>query len=105
MPQYVYECEECGDAHFEIHSIKDDPEIKCPKCDAPCFRVIQPVHGYVKGNCYLNRSECKKQANLSLLQDDDPYSRHRQPGEKDELISKIKKGKKGKPIQINGLNK
>ena len=106
MPQYVYECDECGDSHFEIHSMKKNPKIKCPKCESSCFRAIQPVQGFVKGNCYLNKKDCKQQANLALLKDNDPYARHRVPGEKDDLISRVKKGdRKKKSVPISGLKK
>jgi putative FmdB family regulatory protein len=106
MPQYVYECEECGDTHQEIHSIREDPEILCPECGTKCFRVIQPVTGYVRGNCYLKKGDCKKAAEIATLQDNDPYGRHRVPGEKDELINKLKNsGKNKKTIVINGNKK
>lgn len=106
MPQYLYECDSCGDQHHEIHGMTEDPKIKCPECKCDCYRVIHPVQGFVKGNCYLNKKDCKKQANLSLLQDNDPYTRHRVPGEKDDLINKIKNGdKKKKSVAISGLKK
>lgn len=103
MPQYIYECEKCGDSHREIHGMTKNPKIKCPKCQSKCFRAIQPVQGYVRGSCYLNKTDCKKQAMLSKLKDDDPYTKHRIPGETDDLINKIKKGKKSKPVSVNGL--
>lgn len=106
MPQYVYECEKCGNSHLEIHSMSEDPKIKCPECKSPCFRAIQPVHGYVRGNCYMNKKDCKKQANLALLKDDDPYAKHRVPGERDDLIGKIKNSDKNKKsVPISGLKK
>ena len=106
MPQYVYGCEECGDEHYEIHSMQEDPEIKCPECGSKCSRVIQPVQGYVRGNCYLNKKDCKQQANMALLQDNDPYAKHRVPGERDDLINKIKNsGKNKKSVPISGLKK
>jgi len=106
MPLYTYECEKCENTHHEIHSMKKDPKIKCPKCGSACFRAIQPVHGYVRGNCYLNKKECKSQASMALLNDHDPYAKHRQPGERDDLINKIKKGdRKKKSVAISGLKK
>ena len=102
MPQYIYECEKCGDSHLEIHSMKEDPQIKCPKCKTICFRAVQPVRALVKGNCYLNKKDCKKQAAMATLQDNDPYKKFRQPGEKEDLISKIKNsGKKRKSFKMS----
>jgi len=106
MPQYIYECDKCEDQHHEIHNMQEDPKVKCPECGGGCFRVIQPVEGYVRGNCYLNKKDCKKQSNMALLKDDDPYGTHRAPGETDDMISKIKHGGKGKKmIPVNGLKK
>lgn len=106
MPQYMYECEKCSNSHYEIHSMSEDPIITCQKCGGECFRAIQPVNGYVRGSCYLNKNDCKKQATLHTLKENDPYARHRQPGEKDDLISKMKNGGKNKKsVSVNGLKK
>lgn len=32
MPTYEYRCNECGIVNEVTHSIKEDPEIPCPKC-------------------------------------------------------------------------
>lgn len=93
MPRYIYECDSCGHSHEEVHSMSENPEILCPECSHVCFRAIQPAQGFVKGNCYLNKKDCKKAAAISKLQEDDPYSKHRQPGEADELVSRIKRNK------------
>jgi len=87
---YLYECEKCGHQQSEMHGMSEDPKIKCEECNKKCFRVIQPVEINVRGNCYLNKKDCKKQANLALMQENDPYAKHRVPGERDDLISKIK---------------
>jgi len=106
MPHYVYECEECEDTHSEVHSIQEDPEIKCPKCNKKCFRVIHPVTSLVRGNCYKNKKDCKKQATLSTLQDADPYKNHRVPGEKEDLINKLKNSGKNKvSVPVSGQKK
>lgn len=96
MPQYMYECDQCGESHTEIHKMTEDPDIICPECNVKCFRAIQPVQGFVKGNCYLDKKGCKKAAELATLTDDDPYKQHRQPGETDDLVSKIKNRDKHK---------
>ena len=102
----MYECEKCGDTHSEVHGMKDDPIIKCPKCKEECFRVIHPITAYVKGNCYKNKNDCKQQAVLSTLQDADPYANHRVPGEREDLVNKLKNAGKNKvTIPINGQKK
>lgn len=106
MPRYIYECKKCENQHQEIHGMSENPKIKCPECKGDCYRAIQPVNGFVRGNCYLNKKDCKKQSNLALLRDSDPYSKHRVPGETDDMINKIKHGGKGKKtVPINGLKK
>ena len=104
--EYIYECEECGDSHSETHNMNEDPKILCPKCKKLCFRAIQPVTGYVRGNCYLDKPGCKKAMNIATLKDNDPYGGHRQPGEVDDLVTKIKHGDKGKiSVGVNGTKK
>lgn len=106
MPRYTYGCNECDNEHEEIHSIKDDPKIICPKCGSTCSRLIGKVYGYIKGNCYLNKKDAKIQKTLSTLQDADPYAKLRQPGEAEDLANKIKnKSKNKKTVQINGSKK
>ena len=106
MPLYVYECDKCEDQHHETHTMQEDPKIKCPKCGGPCFRAIQPVQGYVRGNCYLNKKDCKQQSQLALIKDDDPYKQHRVPGEAEDLVNKVKRGdRKKKIVPISGLKK
>lgn len=82
---------------FVSHAMEDDPEIKCPVCDANARKVIQRVTSYFRGNCYLDVEGCKRDMNIYQLQKNDPYGHMRQPGEKDELISKLKRGNKPKP--------
>ena len=70
---------------------------ECPVCDGESRKVIQRTEGYIRGNCYLDTKGCKKDMNLWKLQNDDPYGYMRPPGEKDELIAKIKRNGKPKP--------
>ena len=90
MPIYVYECNKCEDVHEEFHGMMVDPSVVCPKCSSKCSRLIQQVEVLVKGNCYLNKKDCKKAAELSTLQESDPYGTHRLPGEKEDLATKLK---------------
>lgn len=102
MPRYVYECEKCEHSHTEIHGMKDDPKIKCSKCQGACFRVVQPVRALVRGNCYFNKKDCKTQSTIATLKENDPYAKHRVPGEKEDMITKIRnKGKSKKMFKMS----
>ena len=46
MPRYDYECEPCEIRHEVIHSIKEDPEIKC-ECGSAMQRIISGGGGFV----------------------------------------------------------
>jgi len=39
MPTYDYECKECGTKEEHVHSMKEDPEIRC-KCGGVMKRLI-----------------------------------------------------------------
>jgi putative FmdB family regulatory protein len=38
--RYIYKCPKCKKEHEVEHSMKDEPEIKCPDCGSICERVI-----------------------------------------------------------------
>lgn len=40
MNRYDYKCPECGIVEEHMHSMKDDPEIKCSNCDTVMERQI-----------------------------------------------------------------
>lgn len=40
MPIYRYVCKNCGQEKVELHSINDNPEIKCPKCNTKMEKSI-----------------------------------------------------------------
>lgn len=44
MSRYDYECKECGDVHEEVHSMRESPDIACPKCGGSCQRIITCVN-------------------------------------------------------------
>jgi hypothetical protein len=53
---------------------------------------------YIKGNCYLNRADCRRQMDLHKLETgQDPYAHMRVPGEVDDIKSRLKNPKKSKP--------
>lgn len=80
----------------EQHGMNDTPCIKCPVCGNVAIRTWHGVSlkGYTKGNCYLNRDDCKRHMDLRLLESgNDPYKHMRQPGETDDLTQRLKKKK------------
>lgn len=79
------------------HGMFDEVDIKCPVCEGTTRKVMCAVPSYVRGNCYLDVEGCRRDMNLYKLQNNDPYDYMRQPGEKEELIAKIKRGNKAKP--------
>jgi hypothetical protein len=80
-----------------VHGMQESPEVLCPVCSSKARKVIQSVHSYFRGNCYLDIAGCKREMNIHKLKNDDPYGHMRQPGEKDDLINKLKRGNKPKP--------
>jgi len=82
----------------ETHSMFDDPKISCPICDATCQKTMigVQVHGYVRGDGYLDKQGATRDMNLYKLLKDDPYGHMRQPGEKEDLAQRLRNaGKKG----------
>lgn len=80
----------------EQHAWDSKPNIKCPLCESKAEMTWYGTKqfGYIRGNCYLNRADCKRQMDLNLLETgNDPYSHMRQSGEVDELKKKLKKKK------------
>lgn len=77
----------------EKRGLHDTPEYKCQVCGGKA--VVSPygvdVTGYIRGNCYLNRGDAKKQMDVRLLETgSDPYAGMRQPGEVDHLKNKLR---------------
>lgn len=80
----------------EQHGMNDNPQIKCPVCKIGAIRTWYGVslHGYIRGDCYKNRDDCKRQMDLRLLESgNDPYAHMRQSGEVDDLKKRLKKKK------------
>jgi hypothetical protein len=78
---------------LENHGMNETPEIKCPACGGKAVRSthgITPPVGHVRGQCYLNRGDQRRQMDLRTLEaGQDPYAHMRQPGELDDLKSRL----------------
>lgn len=49
MPTYNYVCETCEEEQEVVHSIKEQPEIKCEKCNSIMKRCISMCSFMLKG--------------------------------------------------------
>lgn len=50
MPIYEYECPSCGHRFEVLRKISENPDGKCPCCDAQAKRLFHPVGIVFKGN-------------------------------------------------------
>lgn len=84
----------------EKHGMTENPKIECPLCGERAERTMEGVKSplfYIKGNCYLNRDDCRRQMDLHKLETgQDPYAGMRQPGEVDHLKKELKNSNKPK---------
>lgn len=102
--RYDYMCKICSTKKklfvFETsHGMTEKPKIKCPKCsgvDTEIAFLTTPV-SYIRGQGWLDVSGRRRDMNLWKLQNDDPYKRMRQRGEKDDMVNKLKRGGKHNP--------
>ena len=61
MPTYNYKCNSCNYVSSIIQSIKDDPLIKCNKCNGKINRVIGGNLGLIfKGSGFYQTDYVKK---------------------------------------------
>ena len=78
---------------LESHGMNDTPEIKCPGCGGKAVRSthgLTPPRGHIRGQCYLNRADQRRQMDLRTLESgNDPYAHMREPGEIDDLKSRL----------------
>jgi hypothetical protein len=78
---------------LECHGMSDTPEIKCPACGGKAMRSttgLTPPLGHIRGQCYLNRADQRKQMDLRTLEaGQDPYGHMRQSGEVDHLKKQL----------------
>ena len=119
MPDYIYRCLDCEKKFIEdndgksssqeeydskvlfetVHRMQATDEelkdaLKCPRCGkskAERFYGYDNVIAYIRGNGFLDRAGAKRDMHLHTLETRDPYAEMRQPGEVDELKSKIKR--------------
>ncbi len=50
MPIYEYKCPSCGHRFEVLRKISDDPDGKCPHCEAQAKRLFHPVGVIFKGS-------------------------------------------------------
>lgn len=116
MARYVYICNSCSGEKqkdwlcFEAtHGMNEKPKVKCPKCGKTntevCFAGYEPPIFYIRGNGYLDKTGARRDMNLHKLVNDDPYAGMRQPGEKEELADKLRRGGKHNPNRKYILSK
>ena len=80
------------------HGMTESPDVPCPVCEESAVRIITGGSAfYFRGNGYLDKDGCRRDMNLYKLLKDDPYGHMRQPGEKDDLIAKLKNRGKHNP--------
>lgn len=49
MPNYEFECKECGHKFAKLIKRHDSPWPFCPKCNGSVEKLIKATPGYVKG--------------------------------------------------------
>ncbi|MDP1712582.1 MAG: zinc ribbon domain-containing protein [Candidatus Nanopelagicaceae bacterium] len=96
--KYDYKCSEC-DFVFEVqHGMKESPGVLCGKCGKKCEKVFNTSFtSYTKGYGWFDKKGVRRDMDLHKLTHNDPYGYMRQPGEKSDLIEKLKKGGKRNP--------
>jgi putative FmdB family regulatory protein len=97
MPIYDYKCGKCSTEKrafiFEAQrGMTEKIKIKCPKCGS----VDTEQHFGMVPMFYVKKGR-RRDMNLHKLQNDDPYAKYRVPGEKDDLVHRLKKGGKRDP--------
>jgi len=124
MPYYHYACDDCKtvavkklkrDLTSEEYDVKvlfetshamkpSDKELKeaktCPRCSGcNCERSYKysEITGYVRGNGYLDKQGVKRDMNLHHLTQNDPYAEYRQPGEVEDMKTKLVRGGRHNP--------
>ena len=60
MPTYDYCCQNCNEIQEELHSMNEQPEIKCKKCGSICKRVISAAAFTIKGESWSLGAKMKK---------------------------------------------
>ena len=104
--RYDYKCTSCESVFEQTHGMKEDPIIKCPKCNHICKRMIsQHVEMWVRGGGIVkDKGGAYRDMHLHALQKRDPYARLRAPGEKDALVDRLKRAGKKKAANKKIVN-
>lgn len=73
---------------------------ECPRCGS--HNAVRSFHGseirsYIRGYGYLDKAGCKRDMNKHALENNDPYSQYRGPGEVEHIKSQLDKGGKHNP--------
>ncbi len=65
MPMYTYQCDKCGVQFDRLQSFSAKPLTRCPECDGPVYRRLQPAGIVFKGSGWYSTDNRKKQATES----------------------------------------
>jgi putative FmdB family regulatory protein len=57
MPHYVYRCANCSVIRSLTHSIMEDPEILCPRCEKQMNRIPQASAIQFKGDGFYSKDK------------------------------------------------
>lgn len=98
--KYDYQCHKCRIYFIVEHGMNEKPKVECPQCKSVkkverAF-ITAPIF-YTKGYGWLDKEGRRRDMNLYKLIHDDPYAKMRQPGEKDDLAQRLRKGGKHNP--------
>ena len=87
----------CSVLYFE--SKKDVADIACVRCDGTNIRkLLTSPTSYIKGYGYLDKTGATNDRDLYLMiNDKDPYESSRKPGDKQEIVRKLRKNKEHNP--------
>lgn len=80
------------------HSMSDSPDIICQLCGHKATRIIGKLSEfYFRGDGYLDKVGARRDMDLYKMNKDDPYGYMREPGEKDDLMDRLRRGGKHNP--------
>lgn len=85
---------------FVEHGMSEKPLIPCMGAcgDTAVLIITNAATFYNRGYGYLDKSGCRRDMNLyKVAYDEDPYGYMRQPGELDDLKTRLRKGGKFNP--------
>lgn len=124
MPVYVYQCNTCADKYTEdeltdmgteqaseailfetYHTMEASKKelaaaVVCPRCNGnDCSKSMLGVEvkTYMRGYGWRDTAGAKRDMHVYHLDNQDPYSNHRTPGEVDHIRSQLKSGGKHNP--------